>query len=327
LQWWTNAYDYPLVISGKPLWSIPANIPVMFELTVLLAGLTAFFGMLVLNLLPEHYSPLFKVDRFKRATSDGFFISIEAKDALFDKQKTQDLLQRAGATHVELVMDEPKRAWAFPRGIIYAGVIVTCATFVPLAMIAQARYIKTPLTRVHLIPDMDAQPKYKAQAPSAFFADKRAYRDPLPGTVAVGQLRDDDHFYKGTVAGAPAQDFPAQIALTETTVKRGQERFQIYCSPCHAAAGGGDGMVARRADELKEGTWVKPTSLHDPRVRAQAPGEVFATITNGIRNMPSYSGQISVEDRWAIVMYVKALERSQFASLNDVPAEKQAELR
>lgn len=105
MQWYMNAYDYQYFISGKPLWSLPANIPVIFELTILFAALTAVFGMLALNRLPTHYNPLFKIDRFRRVTDDRFFILIDAGDPKFDEEKTPELLRQAGATAIERVED------------------------------------------------------------------------------------------------------------------------------------------------------------------------------------------------------------------------------
>ncbi len=106
MQWWMNAYDYKLIISGKPFWSIPANIPVAFELTILLASLTAFFSMLIFSGLPQWAHPLFRSERFRRATNDRFFISIEAADPLFDAEKAERLLREAGSLHVEWIEDE-----------------------------------------------------------------------------------------------------------------------------------------------------------------------------------------------------------------------------
>lgn len=103
LQWWTNAIDYPVVISDKPFFSLPANIPVAFELTILLAAITAFSSMLMLNGLPKLYHPLFTSARFRGVTTDRFFIAVEAADPRFDVEKTEALLQRAGATRVEWV--------------------------------------------------------------------------------------------------------------------------------------------------------------------------------------------------------------------------------
>lgn len=103
MQWWMNAIDYPLVISGKPLWSVPANIPVMFELTILFSAFGAFLGMLAMNGLPRFHRPHFKSERFRRATDDRFFIGIEARDRSFDRTKSGELLRSLGATHVELI--------------------------------------------------------------------------------------------------------------------------------------------------------------------------------------------------------------------------------
>ena len=101
MQWWMNAQDYPLIISGKPLWSLPANIPVAFELTVLFSALTAFVAMFVFNGLPRFYHPAFRSERFRSVTNNRFFISIESADPQFDIERTGDLLRSAGATHVE----------------------------------------------------------------------------------------------------------------------------------------------------------------------------------------------------------------------------------
>ena len=103
LQWFTNAFDYPFRISGKPIFSLPANIPVAFELTILLAAIAAFVGMLALNGLPRFHHPLFRSERFRRATADRFFISIEASDPRFDVGTTETFLKSIGGTFVERV--------------------------------------------------------------------------------------------------------------------------------------------------------------------------------------------------------------------------------
>jgi len=105
LQWWCNAYDYPIITAGKPLWSLPANIPIIFECTVLCSAITAVFGMLALNRLPMLYNPLFKSDRFRRVTNDRFFVVIDASDTKFDESWTTELLKANGAVAVECVVD------------------------------------------------------------------------------------------------------------------------------------------------------------------------------------------------------------------------------
>lgn len=106
LLWWTNGIDYPLIIGGKPGFSIPAMIPVMFELTILLSAFGAVFGMFGLNQLPKHHHPVFYSARFERCTDDRFFISIEASDSAFDLESTRELLEGTHPAHIELIQEE-----------------------------------------------------------------------------------------------------------------------------------------------------------------------------------------------------------------------------
>lgn len=130
--------------------------------------------------------------------------------------------------------------------------------------------------------------------------------------MAVGHLDLDDHFYRGKgPGGAWARTFPDQVTIDDATMARGQERYNVYCSPCHGLTGAGDGMVAKRADALAEGTWVPPTNVNQDHLRQQPIGQLFNTITHGIRNMPPYGHQIEPADRWAILLYVRALQRAE----------------
>lgn len=165
--------------------------------------------------------------------------------------------------------------------------------------------------------DMHDQPKYKPFAKSDFFADQRSARPLVEGTIARGHLREDAVLYTGKAAGKPADAFP--FAVTAAVMARGHERFDIFCSPCHGRTGAGDGMIVRRG-------YRKPPTFHQDRLRQAAPGYVFDVITSGFGAMPDYAQQIPVEDRWAIVAYVKALQRSQHATIDSVPAGARAAL-
>jgi mono/diheme cytochrome c family protein len=211
-----------------------------------------------------------------------------------------------------------------PRWVVPTFAVLFVISLIPLAVIALARATNQPAPRINIIPDMDVQSKFKAQSENALFADGRAMRPPIAGTVARGQLKEDTAFFSGRSGN---QWMPSPIEVTEQVMHRGRERFEIYCSPCHGLGGFGDGMVAKRADELQEGTWTPPLSLHTDLVRTQPDGQIFNTISNGIRTMPSYASQISPADRWAIIAYVRALQRSQNARLEDVPADLQQTLR
>jgi len=212
-----------------------------------------------------------------------------------------------------------------PRWLFYLVVVIIVLSWVPLAVILRARNTMSSKPRIHIIQDMDNQQKFKTQARNRLFADRRAMRRPATGTVARGELNGDDAYYRGMVGEDWIETLP--IPVTMQLMERGRERFDVFCAPCHGLAGAGDGMVAKRAEELQEGTWTPPASFHSELVRGRTDGHLFNTITNGIRNMPAYAPQIPVEDRWAIVAYIRALQRSQGAPLEDVPADLRAQLR
>ena len=165
--------------------------------------------------------------------------------------------------------------------------------------------------------DMHDQPKYVPLRQSSFFGDERSARPLVPGTVARGHLRDDTLLYTGKINGADATVFP--LVADARVMARGQERFDIYCSPCHGRTGQGDGMVVRRG-------FRRPPSFHEDRLRNAPIGHLFDVITNGFGAMPDYATQIRAEDRWAIVVYVRALQLSEHATLADVPADRRSEL-
>jgi cytochrome c len=162
---------------------------------------------------------------------------------------------------------------------------------------------------------MHDQPKFKGFRPTSLFADGRSVRPLVPGTVARGHLRDDALLYTGKVGSDFANEFP--FPVTRAVLERGQERYNIFCSPCHDRVGTGNGMIVQRG-------YKQPASFHQERLRQQAPGYFFHVISNGFGVMPDYAAQIPVRDRWAIVAYIRALQLSQYASLQDLsPAERQ----
>jgi len=166
--------------------------------------------------------------------------------------------------------------------------------------------------------EMYDQPRTKPHRPSDFFADGRADRQPVAGTIARGQLRDDPHLYTGKVGGQLVSTFP--FPVTRAVLERGQVRFNIYCAPCHDRLGNGNGMIVRRG-------FRPPPSLHEDRLRDAPVGHHFDVITNGLGSMPDYAAQIPVRDRWAIVAYLRALQLSQRASVADVPPAALRELQ
>jgi mono/diheme cytochrome c family protein len=165
--------------------------------------------------------------------------------------------------------------------------------------------------------DMHDQPRYKPFSKSIFFGDDRSARPLVADTVARGQLREDELLYTGKVAGKPATAFP--FPVTAEVLERGRERFDIYCTPCHGPLGRGDGLIVQRG-------YKRPPSFHIPLLRQATPGYLFDVITSGFGAMADYSAQVAVRDRWAIVAYIRALQLSQHATLDDVPPAKRGEL-
>lgn len=161
--------------------------------------------------------------------------------------------------------------------------------------------------------DMHDTPRFETMEANDFFADGRAMRPQVEGTVARGFLRDDDAFYTGKVDGEPLETLPASLTLDQALVDRGESRFNIYCSPCHSALGDGNGTVVQRG-------YKRPTSFHDARLKAAPLGYFYDVITNGFGQMPDYAAQVEPRDRWAIAAYIRALQLSQSATVEDVPA-------
>lgn len=173
---------------------------------------------------------------------------------------------------------------------------------------------------VHPILNMDFQQRFEAQEPNPFFADGRAMRRPVPGTIPRGFLREDTEFHFGRLeSGGFVAESP--VPVTAELMERGRVRYDIYCAPCHGAAGDGQGVIATGDYGL-----VPPPTYHDERLRNIEDGYLYDVIVNGIRTMQPYGYQIPPKDRWAIVAYIRALQRSQSADASDVPAEIREEL-
>jgi mono/diheme cytochrome c family protein len=473
MQIWMNAIDYPYIISGKPFISMPAFIPVSFELTVLLASFGAFFGMLALNKLPRYSNPVFTDPRFDRATDDKFFLYIEATDPKYNKGAVEKLFGDFGSSHIDHIYEDTSSE-VIPKFILVGLGLLALGATIPALAVARMRVTNSDKPRFHVFYDMDFSPAKGAQQVTTLFADGRTMRPDVPGTVAVGQYDEELDFYTGIdmeqlskidaprasrlvrallepiaqegdepevpadepapaepetpadepeapadepetpadepkteepvegeepmteepaaeepAADKPAEDKPAEepaaeapaeemkpeatpepeaapepaatepeaaadaaaappaapstptvvdntpwlkknpLPLSTAVLEKGREKFEIYCAVCHGNDGAGNGLVNRRAQRILATAWVQPSSMHQDTLYADqyADGKLFNTITNGIRKMPGYASQISTKDRWAIVAYVRALQASQNASIDDLPSDKRNEIK
>jgi len=185
-------------------------------------------------------------------------------------------------------------------------------------MLTGCRGMESSQPPIHLNNNMDDQQRKDPQEGSALFADGRVMRPRVAGTVPAGAWSTDPVALTGKNGEAFAQTLPPGLTLDLALLERGRSRFNIFCAPCHAATGDGNGTVVARG-------MPPPPTFHDDRVRAYAIGQFYDVITNGVRNMPSYAMQIPPQDRWAVAAYVRVLQRSRMATLDQVPAEVAAE--
>jgi cytochrome c553 len=165
--------------------------------------------------------------------------------------------------------------------------------------------------------DMHDAPSYDPLQATTFFANGAASRPLVPNTVPRGHLRADEHLYTGKINGQVANEFP--MPVTKQVLDRGQERFNVYCAPCHGRTGEGNGMIVQRG-------FRQPPSYHEERLRNVPVGYFFDVMTNGFGAMQDYSAQVTVPDRWAIAAYIRVLQLSRSATVNDVPADRRGDL-
>lgn len=206
----------------------------------------------------------------------------------------------------------------------YFTLVFACLVTVSIMGLRGRRTTEAPIM---VFPDMDFQAKYKPQRESKFFGDGRTDRPLVAGTVPRGRttdadpdfLRADDVHYAGKNAdGSFVRGFP--VPVTAALLARGQNRFQVYCQPCHGALGDGNGIT-------KSYGMVATASYHDDRIRKMAEGEIFNTITNGKNTMMSYADKLSPDERWGVIAYIRALQRARNATVADVPPEYRGELK
>jgi len=196
MQIWMNAIDYPYIISGKPYISLPAFVPIAFELTVLFAAFGAFFGMWGLNKLPRFSNPIFTDPRFDRATDDKFFLYIDSKDEQFDVAGVEKLLADTGGQHLISVIDDDSSD-KVPRPFFVVWIAMASLSVIPLLIVLKMRVTNSETPRFHIFYDMDFSPAKDAQQHSTLFADGRAMRTDVPGTVARGEVGEDMDFLTG----------------------------------------------------------------------------------------------------------------------------------
>jgi mono/diheme cytochrome c family protein len=294
-EWWTSAVDYPIPTGGKPIFSWQAFVPIMFELTVLLATFTAGLGMLFLaNKLMSFGHPMLASQAIKMTTRDKFALAIEAASQALDAKAQSKILLDAGAESVE-VLRAPDLAPGLSLGAIarIAGAVMLACAAAGGGMYAAVKLYPVLPPMVH----MHDQPR------------RAAFRDmqqPVAGTVARGHLPPafDTPERAGTMLTSP-------LARSRATLEKGRIVYANHCAVCHGMTGDGVAM-------LSAAYGAKPGNFHTAAVRAYPDGQIYGVIVLGKNAMPNYAADLDEDERWAAVGYVRALERAENATDEDV---------
>jgi mono/diheme cytochrome c family protein len=301
---WVSAVDYPLVTGGKALFSWQAFVPVMFEVTVLFATFTAGLAMLfAFNKLPFFGHPVLHSRAIKGITRDKLALSIEATSEAFDAEAARRALLDNGAESVEIV---PVPAWDRPLSLV--GLLRTIAAIVAACAVAggglfaaeKLMPIVPPMIHMH------EQPKLNAFQESAFFADGRGMRPAVAGTVARGHL--PPAFATPEEAGTLLSN---PLPLTQPIAERGHKVFGDHCAICHGLVGDGVPLLSRAYGG-------KPGNFLSNEIRARPDGHYFGVLMLGKNAMPSYAADLDQDDRWAVVHYIRILQRAQNAKDEDL---------
>jgi mono/diheme cytochrome c family protein len=304
-MYWVYNIDYPQVIGGKPLFPLPAFVPIMFEVTVLTGAVLTVAIMIIFYFkFPNNSHPLHDTDYMKSVSSDKFGICIEAKDPKFDINEVKEFLKSIGASKVdEIYFDEEevnhKNKVLEPKFVIG---LIAIAGFTSLSV-----YLH--MNKVLYLPPFDwmlVQHKVTAQDHSDFFDNGISSRPPVKGTVARGFM---PYLYEDDIEGA-SENLQNPYPATAENIELGKRKYLTYCSPCH-------GDLAKGDSRLK-GQFPNGPTLHSDKVVNWTDGRLYHVITQGQNVMPGYKKTVTRKERWSIVNYVRTLQRALDAKEEDM---------
>jgi Protein of unknown function (DUF3341)/Cytochrome C oxidase, cbb3-type, subunit III len=302
---WVTLSNYPLIIGGKPFWSWPAFVPITFEITVLSTAVLSTIAMIVFYFkLPNNAHPLHDTSYMKHVSSDKFGISIQASDPKFDEKAVCNFLESVGGKEITGVYFNPEELSHGQKlfDLKFFGLLAVVALMVS----AITYFSLNKLLSMQPFNWMVEQDKLKAQQPSNFFKNGIGMQQPVEGTVPRGFM---PYSFKGKPDDA-GKFFVNSFMATKEVIDHGKEKFLIFCSPCHGYLANGDNHL--------HGQFPNPPTLHSEKVRNWSDGRIYAVITEGQNAMPSYAPQVSREDRWAIIQYIRVLQRAQNAKEYDL---------
>jgi mono/diheme cytochrome c family protein len=307
-MFWALSIDYPMIIGGKPFFAMPAFIPITFEVTVLLATLSTVIGMLTFFFkYPENNHPLHDTEYMKNVSLDKFGICILASDKSFEESKVKELLRSTGGKNIQAVYFPEKEVYAMfqPKFILFligTALVVSAATYITL----------NKLLYMEPFHWMMEQARTDAQEKSDYYGDGFGMRQPVKGTVARGFM---PYPLMDKPVPLPEETLTNPLIPTGEVLATGQRKFLTFCSPCHGNYADGDSRL--------RGQFPNPPTLHSQRAREMTDGMIYHIMTVGQNTMPSYASQVTREERWAIVNYVRVLQRAKNAKDTDLQAVKQ----
>ncbi len=302
-EWWTSTIAYPLLTAGKPYNGWPGWVLVMVESTILFSTLTTAIGMLfAFNKLPYFGNPMLGSRAIASVTRDRFALMAASDHGALNVAEATDALRAAGATALEVVYEpehqRPGLGW----------VLRTAATIVAASAVAGVGTwwaIRTYPT-IKPMANMEVQPRLDAQRPDAFFANGRGMQAPPLGSVPRADMPILD-----TIPDDAANTLVNPLPVTLPVLERGRAMFNLHCAVCHDRLGTGHPWLDSTYQAF-------PVDLQTGPIRSATDGTLYWVISQGIRTMPGYAADISPDDRWAIVRYIRALQRSQDAPARDL---------
>jgi len=304
-MYWITTIDYPVIVGGKPFFSFPAWVPVLFEITVLSASIMTVVSMIAIYFkFPNLSHPLQDTSFMRSVTSDKYGISIEAKDPNFDEGKVKAFFESLNAKDITPIYFDNEEV-NFYNTVLqkkFIGFIIVVAL-----LVSGTTYFT--LNKLMFMPPfnwMREQAKLIPQEKSTFFADAFSMRTPVEGTVSRDYL---PYRFKGQPELAGEQ-LINPLEMTIENLEFGKRKFDIYCSPCHGYFGEGDSRL--------KGQFPNPPSLHSEKVRNWSDGRIYHIFMEGQNVMPNYASQLNYSERWATILYVRALQRSLNAKESDL---------
>ncbi len=305
MTFWMSAVDYPLIIGGKPYFAFPKYIPIMFEVTVLAAAIGTVVTMLFFFFkLPNNSHPIHDTVYMKKVSSDKHGVIIEAEDEAFNMEEVKSFLQELGASEItEIYWDEeevnaksrifePK----FLGFLLVTAIVISGTTYFTLNKLLYMPPFNWMMEQDKLVP----------QETSSVFSNGFSMQTPIEGTIARGSI---PYPYKDQPELA-AKNMINPLDYTTENLDLGKKKFDTYCSPCHGNFGEGDSRL--------RGQFPNPPSLHSEKVRGWSDGRIYHVITEGQNVMPSYSSQLTREEKWSTILYIRALQRALNAKESDL---------